>query len=225
MAVPGIATLPGAPLTLARLTPGLASPPPELVSLRAAVASVVAGLDGPGVVVCPSDAPTAWIAGDLGLGGFGTGDPPQPWNASPAGKEVVAQLGLAPRTDDIPTEGRVVARLLDADVAAIVGMPAASDDLARSVVDAAAGAELSLVAVGDLSASIGPDSPRPGNAPDLDGLVIDGVVDTAVLGRMLEGPDAALAAALQVLLEDQAPTLRGAVHVVRGVATLVASVA
>lgn len=219
-----IATLPGAPLALADLTPGLASPPEELTALRDAATAVAAGLGTTkSLVVCPSESPSVWLAGDLGLGGFGTGDPPRPWTSGPAGTRLAPRLGLESRSDDIPTEGRVVARLLDATfVVAIVGLARQSTDLATAIVAAARDEDLAIVAAGDLSAGVGPDSPRPGNTPNLEGLVGDGAVNRTVLGRILEHPDASIAAALQVLLLPELPALFGDVHVVRGVATLVA---
>lgn len=225
MAVPAIATLPGAPLVLPELTPSLAAPPPEVRRLRDAAASVVAKLAGAGlVVVCPSETPATWLEGDLGLGGFGTGDPPKPWHGDPLGAKLASRLDLEARSDDIPTEGRVVARLAGSGaVSVIVGLPIESPDIASALVVGAADESVALVAVGDLSASVGPDSPRPGHDLELDRLSVDGAIDQEVIGRVLAGPDAPVAAALQVLLVDGLPSLRGEAHVVRGVATLVAS--
>jgi hypothetical protein len=225
VAVAAIATLPGAPLALPDLTPSLTSPPPELSRLRDAVGTVVARLDGqPCAVVCPSETAGAWLAGDLGLGGFGTGDPSRGWRAGDVGRRIAGSLEVSIHKDDIPTEGRVVARLLGHDVVTLIlGLPVDSPESARAFASAAADEGIALVAVGDLSASVGVDSPRPGHDPGLDGLMVDGAVDRAVLGRLLAGPDAPVAAALQVVFADELPTLHGSVHVVRGVAALVAS--
>jgi len=221
-----LATLPGAPVVLPALTTSLVTLPPELVELRRAVDEVVASLPAaPRIVVVAAADASVWGAGDLGLGGLGTTDPSLPWTGSGA-SALAERLRLPVRSDRLPTEARVVSRLVGPQqVTAVVALPP-DDRLAASLLaaeDQHDAGTAALAAVGDLSASIGPHSPRPGEEPDLGGLIVGGRVDPAELSRLLDAGGLGLAGALVLAVRPDAPPLAGSVHVVRGVATLVAT--
>ena len=221
MPLAALVTLPGAPLALPAVTTGIDVTPAELTRLRTAVDDILARLsDGPCVVVAPAPSLRVWHAGELTLKGFGVADP---WDAPWQGDEdedFAARLGAPTATEGIPTEARVVARLIGPDkVTSIVGVSPTVRAASAELLDLE---DRILVLVGDLSASVGPGSPRPGMPSNLDDLVENGRVVAAALRRHVHA-EQALAAALQVAAEPGAPPLFGEVHVVRGVATLVAA--
>ena len=221
MPLGALVTLPGAPLAVPAATSGLTTIPPELVRLRREVDTLAERVaNRPCIVVCPATQLAVWEAGDLTLAGFGLPDIPATWWTGTQSADVARRLGTATANQEVPTEGRVVARLVGADnVTAIVGVP--PDASEAEVLLKLDGQCVALV--GDLSASVGTDSPRPGTSPALDALVDDGRVDATALRRHVHEMAPSVAAALQVALAPGAPPLFGEIHVVRGVATLVAA--
>ncbi|MDX1511021.1 MAG: hypothetical protein R3249_06725 [Nitriliruptorales bacterium] len=214
-----LVTLPGAPVALPAVTSGLDTVPPALARLRAAVDRVLEEVpDGRYVVVGPATHLAVWDAGDLTLAGFGLADPSNVMWRGDGAADVASRLGVATVGEPIPTEARVVARLIGPDrVAAIVGLPPDAPAAAASLLEL----EDSIVAlVGDLSASVGPQSPRPGGEPRLDDLIENRRLVPSALRQHVDGIDPILTAALQVACAPSAPPLVGEVHVVRGVATL-----